>query len=145
MTETWDWKEPAAPARKPPQERALYDEVGGEEGLKRLIETFYDIIEFEPMGERLHLLHLRGHGVAHSRVEQFNFLSQFFGGPRLYSEKHHHASIRLMHEHVEIDAQSRDDWLACMSEAIDRVGLGAPVKDQLMAHFTRVAAILVNR
>lgn len=126
-------------------ERSLYDEVGGEDGLRRLIETFYDIIEYEPEGKRLHLLHLRGHGVAHSRIEQLNFLVQFLGGPRLYSEKHGHVNVRQMHEHVEIDAASRDDWLNCMSEAIDRVGLSAPVKDQLMTHFTRVAALLINR
>lgn len=134
-----------ASSRRASEKRSLYDDVGGEDGLRRLVETFYDIIEYEPAGERLHLLHLRGHGVAHSRIEQFNFLAQFLGGPRLYSEKHGHVNVRQMHEHVEIDAQSRDDWLACMSEAIDRVGLSARVKSDLMMHFTRVAKILVNR
>ena len=47
--------------------------------MRRLVETFYDVIENEPEGEALAILHLRGHGVAHSRIEQFNFLSGFFG------------------------------------------------------------------
>lgn len=125
--------------------RLLYDRVGGEEGLRSLIETFYDIIEFEPEGRELHLLHLRGHGVAHSRIEQFNFLSGFLGGPRLYIEKYGHSNVREMHEHVEIDASARDQWLQCMSIAIDRVGLPTSVKEDLMANFTRVAFMLKNK
>lgn len=121
---------------------SLYELVGGEAGLRRLIETFYDIVEFEPEGRNLHILHLRGHGVAHSRIEQFHFLSGFFGGPQLYVERHGHSDVRYMHEHVEISSQVRDDWLKCMATAIDRVGLSADVKQRLMAPFTRVANML---
>lgn len=123
----------------------LYDRVGGEAGLRVLVETFYDIIEFEPEGRGLHLLHLRGHGVAHSRIEQLNFLSGFLGGPRLYVEKYGHSNVREMHAHVEIDAEARDAWLTCMSIAIDRVGLPPDVKRDLMSNFTRVAFMLKNK
>lgn len=122
----------------------LYDRVGGEDRLRELVETFYDIVEFEPEGERLHLLHRRGHGVAHSRIEQFNFLSGFLGGPKLYVEKFGHSNVREMHAHVEINAEARDAWLTCMGIAIDRVGLSSDVKDELMSNFTRVAFMLKN-
>lgn len=131
--------------RSVPKTALLYDRVGGEVGLRTLIETFYDIIEFEPEGRGLHVLHLRGHGVAHSRIEQFNFLSGFLGGPRLYVEKYGHSDVREMHVHVEIDAEARDAWLNCMSIAIDRVGLPADVKRDLMDNFTRVAFQLKNK
>lgn len=133
----------AAQAR--PSSALLYDRVGGEAGLRNLVEAFYDIIEFEPEGRGLHLLHMRGHGVAHSRIEQLNFLSGFLGGPRLYVEKYGHSDVRDMHVHVEIDAEARDAWLKCMSIAIDRVGLPADVKRDLMANFTRVAFLLKNK
>lgn len=123
----------------------LYRLVGEEEGLRNLIETFYDIVEFEPEGRVLHALHLRGHGVAHSRIEQFSFLSGFLGGPQLYVQKYGHSNVRTMHEHVEIAPEARDAWLNCMSIAIDRVGLAADVKDRLMGPFKRVAEALVNR
>lgn len=131
----------AARAAKAP---LLYERVGGERGLRTLVETFYDIVEFEPEGRVLYILHLRGHGVAHSRIEQFNFLSGFLGGPRLYVEKFGHSDVRQMHAHVEIDAEARDAWLRCMSIAIDRVGLSADVKQDLMRNFTRVAFALKN-
>jgi hemoglobin len=121
---------------------SLYDLVGAERGLRNLVETFYDIVEFEPEGHVLLILHMRGHGVAHSRIEQFDFLSGFFGGPRLYVERHGHSDVRYMHEHVEITPEARDAWLKCMSIAIDRVGLAADVKERLMGPFTRVATML---
>lgn len=133
----------AAPAVK--KTEVLYDRVGGEAGIRALVETFYDIIEKEPEGQVLHLLHMRGQGVAHSRIEQFNFLSGFLGGPQLYVEKYGHSDVREMHEHVEIDAEARDTWLKCMGIAIDRVGLNVEVKAALMAHFEPVAAKLKNK
>lgn len=127
------------------REASLYELSGGEAGLRHLVETFYNIIEFEPEGRQLHLLHLRGHGVAHSRIEQLNFLSGFLGGPKLYVQKHGHSNVREMHEHVEINAEAKDAWLQCMSAAIDRVGYAADVKVRLMTAFTRVATMLVNQ
>jgi hemoglobin len=124
---------------------SLYELVGGETGVLNLVKVFYDIVENDPAGHKLHLLHLRGNGLAHSRVEQFNFLSGFLGGPKLYVEKHGHSNVRTMHEHVEINAESKDIWLECMDKAIDKVGLEARTKSKLMRNFTAAAERLVNR
>ncbi len=124
---------------------SLYDLVGGEYGVLNLVKVFYDIVETENSAHQLLLLHLRGNGLAHSRVEQFNFLSGFLGGPKLYVEKHDHSNVRTMHEHVEINAESKDIWLTCMSAAIDQIGLDASTKSKLMRNFTMVAERLVNR
>jgi hemoglobin len=123
----------------------LYDLAGGADGVRQLVEIFYDIVETAPEGAPLHILHMRGHGVAHARIEQFDFLSGFFGGPRLYLERHGHSNVRTMHAHVEINAEARDAWISCMSMAIDKVGLTPEVKAQMMEPFRRVAQILVNK
>ncbi len=122
----------------------LYDLAGGEAGISQLVETFYDIVETEPQGEPLRVLHLRGHGIAHARIEQFFFLSGFFGGPNLYLEHHGHSNVRAMHAHVEITPEARDAWLNCMGMAIDRTGLSSELKARMMGPFTRVADSLVN-
>jgi hemoglobin len=123
---------------------ALYTLVGGESGVKALVETFYDIVENEPEGVALNVLHLRGHGIAHSRIEQFNFLCGFFGGPKLYAEKHGHSNVRKMHEHVEISAEARDAWLKCMEIAIERLEYPSDLKLYLMGQFGIVARALQN-
>ena len=116
--------------------------MGGAPALDKLINAFYDIVEQEQDGEILNLLHLRGHGVAHSRVEQFNFLSGFFGGPQLYKEKHGHSDVREMHRHVDVGPAERDAWLLCMAQAIERTGLDPDVGAALMKHFRVVAKAL---
>jgi hemoglobin len=136
----------AAHSASPTTPRAsLYEQLGGEAGLQHLIKVFYDIVETDPAAEDLHRLHLRGNGVAHSRLEQFNFLSGFLGGPKLYAEKHGHANIKLMHEHVTITSSSKDLWLQAMDQAIDAVAIDSKIKQQLMLNFTAVADRLVNQ
>jgi hemoglobin len=122
--------------------KSLYTRMGGVGPLRELVETFYDIIENEPEGEILNILHLRGHGVAHSRVEQLNFLVGFFGGPKLYTEKHGHSDVREMHRHVEVGPAERDAWLLCMSLAIERVGFEQSISQEMMKHFRVVANLL---
>ena len=117
----------------------LYDLIGGEEGIIKLVNVFYDIVETNPEGHKLHLLHLRGNGIAHSRVEQFNFLSGFLGGPKLYVEKHGHSNVRNMHEHEEINSEAKDIWLKCMSMAIDNVGIAPTIKNKMMSNYTAIA------
>lgn len=124
---------------------SLYSRLGGEKAVRDLVEVFYDIIDFEPEGHALKLLHLRGHGVAHSRIEQFNFLSGFFGGPKLYAEKHGHSNVREMHHHVEINAEARDAWLKCMTIAMNRLNIDPKTTVDIMQHFRVVAHNLKNR
>lgn len=136
----------SAPTPTPTRTKSvLYHRIGGESVLRALVTAFYDIIEHEPAGQDLLLLHMRGHGVAHSREEQFNFMSGFLGGPPLYVERYGHSDIRKMHEHVDIDAAAKDTWLQCMSMAVERIGLGGEAGDLLMQHLRTVATALVNR
>ncbi|OHV87696.1 cyanoglobin [Mesorhizobium sp. ORS 3428] len=123
---------------------SLLDQIGGEPTLRRLVTRFYDLIETDPRGARLLKLHFRGHGVAHAREEQFNFLSGFLGGRRYYLEKHGHMDVRHMHAHVPISADDAADWLALMNRAIDDIELSGLHVDKMRAAFRRVALILVN-
>jgi hemoglobin len=124
---------------------SLYRLIGDEDGLRDLVETFYDIIEQDEDAHELHLLHLRGHGVAHSREEQFNYLSGFFGGPSRYVQKHGHSRLKEIHEHIHIGPAMRDLWLKCMERAIDQLGIDGKMKESLMLHFTRAAETSRNQ
>jgi hemoglobin len=119
--------------------------IGAEDGLKRLVRIFYDIIEQDPEARELLLLHHRGHGVAHSRIEQFDYLSGFLGGPRYYLQTHGHTRLREIHEHVPINRDMRDLWLKCMEEAIEKSGIVEPTASLLMKHFTRAAETARNQ
>jgi hemoglobin len=123
---------------------SLLEQIGGEPALRRLVERFYDLVEKDPRGSALLKLHFRGHGVPHSREEQFNFLSGFLGGRRYYLEKHGHMDVRLMHAHVPVSAEVAEDWLALMDRAIDDTQLSGPPAERMRTAFRRVALMLIN-
>ncbi|WP_438970674.1 globin domain-containing protein [Methylophaga sp.] len=121
---------------------SFYEQVGGAEGVEQLVNTFCDLLETTEVGKPVFLLHLRGHGMAHARAEQFNFFSGFFGGPRLYAEKWGHSNVRQIHEHVEIDETASQAWLTCMSMAMDKLSYPQQLKQQLMKNFSDMAALM---
>ena len=125
--------------------QTVYEKMGGEGPLKQLVETFYDIIEEDPDGEVVHALHLKGHGMNHTRRAQFEFLSGFFGGPKLYIERNGHSDMRQIHEHVEVGFVAVEAWLLCMEKAIDQVGFDEDLKQAMMKSFTRAAEITRNQ
>lgn len=118
-----------------PRRNSLFVELGGEETIRRLVEIFYDIVEHDEDAKPLHVLHLRGHGIAHSREEQFNYLCGFFGGPSYYVQKHGHSRLKEIHEHVEIGPELRDMWLNCMRKAIDKADIPQERHELVMRHF----------
>lgn len=124
--------------------QSMLDTVGGEDGLRKLVNDFYDIVERIPEGEVITKLHLRGHGLDHVRLEQFNFLSGFLGGRRYYEEKHRHMNVKLMHEHVPITQKDAEDWLTCMDKALGENNLHGTEVDKLRQVFRRIALLLVN-
>ena len=124
---------------------SLYDEIGGDEGVQHLVETFYNIVETDESAKKLHILHLRGSGIANSKKEQHLFMSGFLGGPKLYLEKHGHANLKNMHAHVVVDESSKDIWLNCMEKAMDEIALPEDTQEKLMRIFTPVAERLVNQ
>ena len=122
----------------------MIDEIGGEEAIKDLVERFYNIVEATPEGKNIERLHGRGHGLAHARVEQFNFLCGFFGGRQYYKEKHGHADVKLMHAHVPITTEDAENWLKCMDRTLQELGHSGGKVDRLRTTLRRVALALVN-
>ena len=103
----------------------MIDRIGGEAGVQALVTQFYDLIETLPQGAAILAMHQRGHGLAHARPAQFEFLCGFFGGRRYHSERNGAVSLREMHAHIDIRA-------------------GQPMQTDIMATFRRAAHKLVN-
>jgi hemoglobin len=122
----------------------MIDRIGGEAQVSLLVHRFYDLIETLPQGAAIMAMHQKGHGLAHVRPEQFNFLCGFFGGRRYYHERHGHMNLREIHAHVEIRAEDAEDWLAVMNRAMVDTGVGEKERMEIMATFRRAALMLVN-
>jgi hemoglobin len=122
----------------------MIDRIGGEAQVHLLVNHFYDLIETLPQGAAIMAMHQRGHGLAHVRPEQFDFLCGFFGGRRYYQERHGHMNLREIHAHVEIRLQDAEDWLAVMDRAMVETAVLEAERAAIMATFRRAALMLVN-
>ena len=122
----------------------MIDSIGGEAGVQALVTQFYDLIETLPQGAAILAMHQHGHGLAHARPAQFEFLCGFFGGRRYHSERNGAVSLREMHAHIDIRAQDAEDWLGVMDQAMTDTHVGQPMQTDIMATFRRAAHKLVN-
>jgi hemoglobin len=123
---------------------SIYVQLGGEDAIRRLVETFYDIVESDPVAKPVHELHLGRFGMGHVRTAQFEFLCGFFGGPKYYVERMGHSNVRAIHEHLSIGQSEARIWLSCMERALDENGVPAPLKRKIMSGFTIAARMLVE-
>ena len=117
-----------------------YQAIGGEGGVRGLVEAFYDRIEREsPV-----LLEMHGGDLAHSRERLFEFLSGWLGGPQLFVERHGHPRLRMRHAHVRIDQSGVDEWMRCMRGAMDERGIEGPLRRFLEERFQHTAQFMRN-
>lgn len=124
-------------------ELSLYERIGGEPGLRSLVERFYAIIDSAPEAAQLRALHPKS--LRQSREKFFMFLSGWSGGPQLYEEKFGHPRLRMRHMPFSIGMVERDQWVWCMNKALDESKLDPRVVEYLKARFTETANFLRNR
>jgi len=130
----------------PTPDDAPFHRLGGEAGVTRLAETFYDVMEAqEPALAALHQQDAPGKVSRGSRQRFALFLIGWLGGPQTYTERHGHPRLRMRHAKVPVDAAMRDAWLRAMAQAMDAVGVEPPVRRFLDARFAEVADFLRNR
>lgn len=117
----------------------LYNRIGSDQ-LKKLVETFYEFIVNDST-----ISHLFDSDINLVKEKQFMFLSQFLGGPQLYSEKYGHPKMRARHLPHAIDESAKEEWLRCMKKAIDTLELDNDLGEALYNCFPQVAQHMVNR
>ncbi len=93
----------------------LYRELG-EDTIRRLVDRFYDIMDSDPSAADIRAMHA---DLTVSREKLFRFLVGRFGGPPLYVEKFGHPMLRAKHAPFTIGNAERDQWMACMTRAMN--------------------------
>jgi len=117
--------------------------LGGQEGVRALVDDFYDLMDRDPRFARLRELHpprLDG-----SRDKLFWFLCGWLGGPDLYGERLGHPRLRARHLPFAIGTVERDQWLLCMAEAMAGRGIEGELFDRLLGSLYRTADWMRNQ
>jgi truncated hemoglobin YjbI/nucleoside-diphosphate-sugar epimerase len=141
MTSTQSTSVPSSSEDKP--DISLFDKLGGEEKVKGLVAHFYDLMDTEPAYEALRATHSAHLDQAKERL--FLFLCGWLGGPTYYTDRFGHPRLRARHLPFSIGIVERDQWVACMEQAMEKTGISPLFRQQLKESFFQTADWMRNR
>ena len=127
-------------AAKPP---STFDLVGGEAAVRGLVDRFYDLMDLDTGYATLRALHpstLDG-----SRDKLFWFLCGWLGGPQHFVERFGHPMLRARHMPFSIGIVERDQWPACMAQAMTELKFDPQLAQRLGESFFGTADWMRNR
>ncbi len=134
---------PSADAAPAPEAGTPFARLGGEPGVRALVDRFYDLMDLEPAYagiRRLHPSTLEG-----SRDKLFWFLCGWLGGPSHYVDRFGHPRLRARHLPYAIGIAERDQWMACMIEALREEAVEASLAKRLAEALFGTADWMRNR
>ena len=123
-----------------PQLRLIYDEIGAEK-MEELVNAFYPKVyadpDLIPIFDEVEMPEIM-------RKQQL-FLTQFTGGPPLFSQEFGPPMMRQRHLPHEITPTRARAWLRCMKAAFEEIGLwDQPVGQLFYSRLQQVASIMIN-
>ena len=126
-----------------PQEVTAFERLGGEAHVRALVDRFYDLMDLEPGYAELRAVH--GPTLDNARDKLFWFLCGWLGGPQHYVERFGHPRLRARHLPFSIGIRERDQWLACMRQAMVEQGVESALADRLAEAFFNTADWMRNQ
>ncbi len=119
--------------------QTMYEIVGGADTVDRLVEAFYPKVYADP-----DLNPLFPDGVDEIMRKQRLFMTQFLGGPALYSNEFGPPAMRQRHMPIEVTPRRAQAWLRCMRAAMDEIGLEGIPRQLFYDRLEQVAQIMIN-
>ncbi|GGN65308.1 globin domain-containing protein [Oceanobacillus indicireducens] len=119
--------------------RSIYDAIGGYSEIEKIVDSFYARVAKHPL-----LIPIFPEDLTETARKQKLFLTQFFGGPRLYEAERGHPMMRRRHLPFPITPSRRDAWLDCMKEALEEAGIDEPYRTIIFEKLTMTANHMMN-
>ncbi|NCN69559.1 MAG: group II truncated hemoglobin [Betaproteobacteria bacterium] len=120
-----------------------FEQIGGEVQVRALTTRFYDLMDLEPGYAQLRAVHAST--LDEARQKLFWFLCGWLGGPQHYVERFGHPRLRQRHMPYQIGVVERDQWLACMRQALDELAVPEPLRTNLKHSFAQTADWMRNQ
>ena len=116
-----------------------YEEIGAEK-LSELIDSFYAKVGVHP-----DLIPIFPDDLTETARKQKQFMTQYLGGPNLYSAEHGHPMMKARHNPFPITPKRAEAWLSCMKNAMDEVGLEGQIRELYYKRLVLTANHMVNQ
>ena len=123
-------------------QNTLYEQLGGADGVRSLVDRFYELMDHLPEAKDIRDLHPAD--LTGSADKLYKFLSGFFGGPPLYVSEFGHPRLRARHLPFSIGVNERDQWMLCMESALRESVKSEALRDDLIDYFRRTADHMRN-
>jgi hemoglobin len=121
----------------------IYERIGGETVIRRLVDRFYDLMDSAPEAAGIRALHPAE--LTESRDKLYWFLVGWMGGPPLYIQRFGHPRLRARHLPFPIGERERDQWLWCMFRALEEIIDDAELRQQLAHSLAQTADFMRNQ
>lgn len=118
---------------------SYYERMGGAPTIRAIVEAFYPKVVEHPL-----LAPLFPEDITPVMEKQEMFLTQYFGGPQLYTMKEGHPRMRARHIRFPITPDRATAWLSCMQQAMDEVVEDSALREQMMERLAMTAYFFVN-
>ena len=119
-----------------------FEWIGGEEKVRALVDRFYDLMDLEPDYAELRAAH--GTELQRARDNLFWFLCGWLGGPQHYTDRFGHPRLRMRHMPFKIGIKERDQWVACMDQAMRETAIDEKLRERLKESFMGTADWMRN-
>lgn len=123
-------------------ETPLFDRIGGTPTIERLVDNFYERMETEDHARTVRAMHSKD--LSRSRHVLKQYLSEWLGGPKIYSPEHGHPRMRMRHMRAPIDSAARDAWLGCMHGALEETVADVPAREAIYDAMAKLADWMRN-
>lgn len=120
----------------------LFAALGGEAGVRQLVDRFYDEMDARPEARGIRAMHAADLATARDKLTWF--LVGWSGGPPLYTERFGHPRLRARHVRFAIGESERDQWLGCMNAALDACVADRTAAAVLRESFAKLADHMRN-
>lgn len=120
-----------------------FEQIGGAERVKAVVEAFYDLMDADPAYARLRAIHAPD--LAPMRASLAGFLTGWLGGPRDWFAERPGVCMMSLHRSMPIDAELSRQWTDAMGRALDQVGVEPEMAQALREVFTRMSANMTTR
>ena len=117
----------------------IFEAIGGFDPIDRIVVALYKRIEKHP-----DLIPIFPDDLTETARKQQLFLTQFFGGPKLYLEDRGHPMLRRRHLPFEITPLRRDAWLECLAGALDEAKIKEPYRTAIYDRIAMTAEHMMN-
>jgi len=122
---------------------SMFERIGGMVTIDRLVERFYQRMDTLPEARIIRDMHPAD--LSSTRQILKRYLTEWTGGPKLYSPEKGHPRLRQRHLGFSIGNAERDAWLTCMRGALEETVEDTAARAELDLALSKLADWMRNQ